>query len=378
MNHHDSSDTAPPDFDRLPMRVGLGTFMDPNSARLRYIKQLGVNDVLLNLWGAKEAGYPNLPLEGSHEWSFQSLLQLRNQVENQGIRLKAIENLPYSFYDDIMLGGPDRDEQLEHVKTTIRNMGAAGIATLGYNWMPNGVWRSSTKYPIRGGALSSAIDMEQLDRAPQTHDRTYTESEMWENYEYFLQEVLPVAEDAGVTLALHPDDPPAESLGGIARPFRTPDALERAMELVPSDNHALEFCLGNFAAMGADIPKEIERFGARDEIEYVHFQTISSSLPRFHEVFIDQEGQYDPYAVISALAEADFNGMIIPGHAPKMEGDDTTLNHNDQATLDVHSDGWKERGRGFTVGYLKALIAAYDAEYGDDYRSISAPAGQEL
>ena len=356
----DPADTmAPPAFDDLPMRIGLGTFMDPHPSRLRFIKQLGVDDILLNLWGAKEAGYPNLPLSGSDEWSFRNLLQLRNRIEEAGLRLNAIENLPYSFYDDIMLGREGRDKQLQHVKRTIRNMGRAGITRLGYNWMPNGVWRSSTTYPIRGGAESSAIDMNQLQDAPRTHDREYTEAELWDNYEYFLEVVLPVAETEGVTLALHPDDPPVKSLGGITRPFRSPDALEQAMELVPSDNHALEFCLGNLSAMGADIPAVIRRFGERGEIEYVHFQTISEPLPTFHEVFVDQNGWYDPYEVLATLDEVGFSGMIIPGHAPKMEGDGQQLNHADQASLDVHSEGWKEQGRSFTVGYLRGLLNAH-------------------
>jgi len=362
---HDQLTESPPVFDELPMRFGLGTFMDPHPSRLRFVKQLGVDDILLNLWGAREAGYPNLPLTGEKEWAFQNLLQLRNQIEDAGLRLNALENLPYEFYDKIMLGAEGRDQQIEHVKNTIRNMGRAGIPRLGYNWMPNGVWRSSTSYPIRGGAESSAIDMTQLKEAPQTHDRQYSEQEMWDNYEYFLERVLPVAEEEDVTLALHPDDPPVESIGGIARPFRSPDNLERAMDFVPSDNHGLEFCLGNFSAMGADIPKEIKRFGERGEIEYVHFQTISNELPTFHEVFVDQDGFYDPYEVISALDDVGFTGMIILGHAPKMEGDEQRLGHADQASLDVHSEGWKEQGRAFTIGYLRGILNTHRQLAGD-------------
>lgn len=359
------TDSSSVDFDELPMRAGLGTFMDPHPDRLKFIKQVGVDDVLLNLWGAPEAGYPNLPLSGEHEWSFENLVVLRNQIEDAGLRLNAIENFPYSFYDDVMLGGPRQDEQLEHLKTTVRNVGRAGIPYMGYNWMPNGVWRSSTTHKLRGGAETSATDLDQLGDAPLTHDREYTEEELWANYERFLEELLPVAEEAGVTLALHPADPPVESIGGVPRLFYNFENFKRAMDLVPSDNHALQFCLGNWSAMGADLPEVIEYFGERDKLAYVHFQTISEPLPRFNEVFIDQDGYYDPYEIIAKLDEVGFSGIIIPGHVPKLAGDGQYLEHDDRSDLDVDGHGgWKERGRAFTIGYLRGLLETYGRETG--------------
>jgi mannonate dehydratase len=348
-----------PDFQALPMRAGLGTFMDPHPDRLAFVKQLGVDDVLLNLWGAPEAGYPNLPLTGRTEWSFQNLVQLRNRIGDAGLRLNAIENVPYSFYDDVMLGGPRQEEQLEHLQNTVRNVGRAGIPYLGYNWMPSGVWRSSTTHRLRGGAETSAVDVRQLGNAPPTHDVTLTEAELWANYERFLEAVLPVAEEAGVTLCLHPDDPPVESIGGLPRLFRSPESFERAMDLVPSDSHALQFCLGNFSAMGADLPAVIDYFGGRDEIAYVHFQTISGPLPAFNEVFIDQDGYYEPHEIVAKLDAVGFSGLIIPGHVPKLRGDGQHLDHDDRSDLDVAGHGgWKERGRAFTTGYLRCLVDA--------------------
>jgi len=354
-------DPAAP-FEDLPMRFGFGTFMDPHPARLRFIKQVGVDDILLNLWGAEEAGYPNLPLSGEHEWSFRNLVELRNRIEDADLRLNAIENLPYSFYDQVMLGGDRQEEQLEHVQNTVRAMGRAGIPRLGYNWMPNGVWRSSTTRRIRGDAETSAVDADELRRAPDTHDREFTEAELWENYERFLDAVLPVAEEVGVTLCLHPDDPPVESLGGIPRLFRSRENFERALALADSDHHALQFCLGNWSAMGADLEAVIEQFA--DRIEYVHMQTISGPLPSFHEVFVDEEGYYDPYEIIAALDRVGFTGLLIPGHVPKLEGDGQWLGHDDRSPLDLQSGGWKERGRAYTIGHLTGLLAAYRREHG--------------
>ncbi len=112
----------------------------------------------------------------------ENLIALRERVEDAGIRLNAIENVPISFYEDVMLGGPERDEQLEKLKRTIRNIGEAGIPIFGYHWAPAGVWRTGST-SVRGGAFVSAFDAGELD-STLTHDREYTEAELWENYEY--------------------------------------------------------------------------------------------------------------------------------------------------------------------------------------------------
>lgn len=329
--------------DDLPMRIGLGSFTKPTDRRLQYIKQLGVDDVLLNMYRTQliDTDYDESPLPGEHEWSFRNLVQLRNRIEDAGLRLNALENLPMAHYDEIMLGGDNCDQQLEHVKNTIRHMGQAGIDTLGYDWMPSGVWRSSTTYRLRGGAKAMAVDMADFEDTPLTHDREYSEEELWDNYRYFLEEVLPVAEEAGVTLAVHPNDPPTDQkLGGIPQLLRSFENYKRAMELVPSQNHGIEFCLGNWSEMGADIHEVIEYFGERDKITYVHFQTVSGPLPKFNEIFVDQDGYYDPEAALQHLHDVGFDGMIIPGHVPKL----------------VDDGAWNERGRAFTVGYLRGIL----------------------
>ncbi|MFC6906638.1 mannonate dehydratase [Halalkalicoccus tibetensis] len=326
-------------FDELPMRVGLGQFMQPTRERLRYISQLGVEHVLLNMYATPLLSDTEVPLTGEKEWAFDELVQLRNRVEDAGLRLNAIENIPISFYDDVMLGGPGRDEQLEHVKNTIRNMGRAGIPVLGYHWSPSGVWRTSTSRRVRGGAESTGLDAAELENAPLSHGREYTEEELWKNYERFLEAVLPVAEEADVTLALHPNDPPLERVAGMPFLFRDFESFRRAMELVPSENHGLEFCLGTWAEMGEDLFEAIEHFGGRDELVYVHFRNVEGTIPSFTETFID-EGDYDPYAILEALDEAGFSGMMIPDHVPRLEGD----------------DDWKDRGRAYTVGYMKGML----------------------
>lgn len=318
--------------------VGVGQLRDPSREYLRFLTQLGVEDVIFNFAGDPDPG--SIPLSTEPPWGVQELVQLRNRVEDAGLRLEAIENLPRPWYEDAMLGREGADEQLEAVTETVRNLGRAGIDTLGYNWMPNLVWRTSRTRPVRGGAEATAYDHAQVADAPPTHGREYAEAELWENYERFLREVVPVAEEAGVTLCAHPDDPPVESLGGVPRLLRNPDGFRRAQAVADSPNHGLEFCLGTFSEMGLErpLPEVIREFG--DAITYVHFRDVSGSVPAFHETFVDL-GNYDERAVLAALAEVGFDGVIIPDHVPRLEGDPES-----------------RAGRGFTVGYLRGMLAA--------------------
>jgi mannonate dehydratase len=170
-----------------------------------------------------------------------------------------------------------------------------------------------------------------------------SEEQMWDNYRYFLQAVLPAAEEAGVRLAIHPDDPPVPTLGGIARIIRSVDALARASELVPSRAWAAELCLGTVSEMGGEsaVLEAIERFGPRDQIAYVHLRDVRGTVPTFEESFLG-EGNYDPLRVIRALRESGFDGFILDDHTPRLVGD---------------SD-WGHRGRAHAVGYIQALIHA--------------------
>lgn len=216
----------------LPMRVGLGQFDVLSEEKLKFIKQLGADDFLLNT--------PKLPDRGGW-WDFRDLLLLRTTAEDFGLRLAAIENVPVSFYDQVMLGGPRRDEQIEHMATTIRNLGRAGIPMLGYHWMPNQVWRTSRTTPARGGATVTSYDDALAAGAPRSHDREYSADEMRANHDIYMRAILPVCAEAGVRLALHPDDPPVDTLGGVARIMNSFDGFKRALETVPSPMHGLDF-----------------------------------------------------------------------------------------------------------------------------------------
>lgn len=325
---------------KATMRVALGQFKELSHERLTFARQIGVSGVQLNT--------PVLP--GEKRWEMADLLELRLRCEDYGLQLEAIENTPRRFYDRAMLGLPGRDEQIEQYQATIRNIGRAGIPVLGYHWMPLGTRRTSKTAHGRGGTFVTAFDMAELQEDvrtgsaadhPLTGGRAFGEGEMWENYLYFMQAVVPVAEAAGVKLALHPDDPPVPALDGIARLFGHFDGFKRAIELVPSPNVGLNFCMGCWSEMGPGVLEALRYFGERAKVFYVHFRDVQGCVPAFQECFLG-EGNVDVVAAMRVLKEVDFDGFIIDDHVPRIV-DDTE---------------WGHRGHAFATGYIMALVEA--------------------
>jgi mannonate dehydratase len=343
------------------MRVAVGQVSQLTDEILTFAQQVGVSGVQVNT--------PQLP--GRQRWEVADLVALRQRSERFGLRLEAIENVPLHFYDKVMLGLPGRDEQLEHYQATIRNIGRAGIPILGYHFMPNSVWRTGREPVGRGGALVTVFDLSKAQPDRQRElliarssnsggddpfdargliplpERQLSEAQMWDNYAYFSKAVMPVAEEAGVKLALHPDDPPVESLGGVARLFRNFAGFRRAMEIADSDAWGLDLCLGCWSEMGGEpsVLEAIDYFGSRGKILYVHFRDVKGTADNFAECFIG-EGNYRPYRAMRALKRAGFSGFLLDDHVPNMV-DDSPYGH---------------RGRAHAIGYMQGLLEALAAE----------------
>lgn len=342
-------------FEQLPMRVALATFVPPSAERLRFIKQLGVDDVIL--WGTT---FGKASSTSEHEISLDELNALRRRIEDAGLRLFAVETLPAHFYDEIILGSEQRDKQIEHFKRSIQAVGRAGIPVFGYNWILDGVWRTTFSNTLRGGARGTAFREADTRDVPFTHNRDYTEEEFWGHYEHFVRQVIPVAEGEGVKLAIHPNDPPVEKIGGVPFLFRNFANFKRALEILPSDNHGLTFCLGCWSEMGADIVEMARHFGDLRKLFYVHFQAVRGSVPEFHETFIDEGdyGGHDAFEVLKTLKEVGFRGVMIPGHVPQIEGDiEWRTQESASHTPYTHPMGGF-RARAYTIGYLKGMLRA--------------------
>lgn len=206
--------------------------------------------------------------------------------------------------------------------------------------------RTSQTLRLRGDAHGRGFDIDDLESPHEralSVEREYDEAELRDKYRTFLKEVLPVAEESEVQLALHPADPPTvEQLGGIPRLFRNVEAFDRAMNLVPSDNHGLKLCLGCFSEMpDTDVTEVIEHFGRNDDIVFVHFRDVISTWPSFTETFIDDDqSNYDPLSAIEALRSVGFDGVMVPDHVPEIVGDTE----------------WGHRSGAHAVSYLNGLL----------------------
>lgn len=343
----------------LSLRAGLRT-RTLSDERLQFCRQIGVEDVFLDHRDPRGDVFAD---EGSQDDetividegvvpSVSELVQARRRAEDAGLRLMGIQSLSYNVYGKIMLGKDGKEAQLDTIKQLIRNMGKANIPILGYQWNPRGVvpMRTSQTVRLRGGARGRGFDIADLDDPYEPVadlEREYTEAELWENYEEFLEEVLPVAEEAGVQLALHPADPPTvEQLGGIPRLFRNMDAFKQAMDAVPSDNHGLKLCLGCFSEMPeANVEEVIRYFGEDDDIVFVHLRDVIGTWPSFTETFLDdEESNFDTLSVVETLQDVGFDGVMVPDHVPDVVGDTE----------------WGHRSRAHAVAYLNGLLTCYD------------------
>ncbi len=324
------------------MRIAIGQIREVTRETMVFARQLGISSVQFNT--------PDLPTD-TGAWELHDLLWLKERCARYGLSLEALENVPVHFYDRAMLGLPGRDEQIENYRKTIRNMGDAGIPVLGYHWMPNGVWRTTRTAEGRGGARVTAFDMAEATNElaagarevgpEEARGRAFTAEQMWRNYEYFIGAVLPVAEESGVTLALHPDDPPVRELGGIARIFNTVDGFKRAMDLTDSANSGIDFCMGCFSEMGPDVLQAIRYFGERGKIVYVHFRDVQGCVPSFTECFLG-EGNVNVVEAVQTLKKAGFTGFLLDDHVPHM----------------INDTEWGHRSRAYAIGYIAALLDA--------------------
>lgn len=317
------------------MRPGFGQFAEATPEYLQFAAQYGATDVLINLMYGQGISQR---LELAH------LVKLRSAVEEWGLRLGAIENVPLGFYDQIMVGGPRRDEQIENMIATVRNIARAGIPVFGYHWMPSAIWRTPPTI-LRGGAVATAFDANVAKTLPYTHGREYTEEEMWANLEEWITIITPVAEEEGIRLGIHPNDPPVPTLGGVPQLLRSFDAYKRLIEIYPSDANGVEFCQGTFAQMDEDIYEMIRYFGERKKIVYVHFRNVSGPVPTFHEEFVNT-GYVDMYRAMKTYHEVGYDGFFIDDHVPHTAGD----------------TAWGHRGRAFACGYIQGLIEAVTKE----------------
>jgi len=304
------------------------------------LKQIGVDDAVgvLPRYLADWRG-----AEGEPAWAYVPLALYSEQVRESGFSLLVIEDNPPM--DALRLGLPGRDDELTAVCALIRNMGRLGIGAWCYNWMPVIGWtRTNVGVPSRGGALVPAFDEAVVADSADALGIVVSAEQLWESLAWFLERVIPVAEEAGVILAMHPDDPPLPSLRGIPRIMSTIEGFERLLTLNSSRHNAITLCQGNFTLMTPDLPSIIRRFA--DRIAFVHFRDVRGTPEKFVETFVD-DGQTNMAECMRAYAEVGFFGPARSDHVPLLDGD----------RADVA--GYSHLARLHAVGYMAGLRDAY-------------------
>ena len=299
-----------------------------NDENLSFFKAIGVNYLTIN-------PAPDLS-DGADRTDYW--IAMRKLAESHGLKL---QNTACPGWDELTLALPDREQKIEAWCTLLRNLGAAGIPTLGYNFKPVGNFRTPATIG-RGGAHYSTFNYDEfMQDSPYYPEKAIQEEQLWENLEYFLHRVIPVAEEAGVRMALHPDDPPIpEVMGGAARIVSSLEQYKRIFNLVPSESNAMLFCQGCVTEMGVNVEQAIRDIGALGKIVYVHFRNVRGTPRNFQEVFID-EGDVDMVKMMETYRDVGFNGPFMMDHTPEFPNGQTF---------------WA--GHAFAVGYMRALIQA--------------------
>lgn len=344
------------------MKLGLGLYDNMLTAEnFRFAKQAGASHVVAHIpgllskakapagcWGITD---PTLPY-----WTYEDLRDLRAAANAEGVDIAALENFAPAHWHDVLLDGPRKQEQLENLKISIRNLGKAGIPVMGYNFSLAGVW-GRVRGPFgRGGAESIGYLADQAPpqdpipngmvwntvydkNASPGHMGPVSEEQLWQRLSDFLTTIVPVAEEAGVRLAAHPDDPPLPILRQTPRLVYTPDRYQRLLDIVPSYYNALEFCQGTIAEMAVgNVYEAIDTYSAQGKIAYVHFRNVVGKVPNYTESFVD-DGDVDMIHSLRIYHKNGYDGVIIPDHTPHMSC----------------AAGW-HAGMAYALGWMKAVV----------------------
>lgn len=358
------------------MKLGLGLYRHQlNDEHFRFAKQCGCTHLVVHLVDYFRSSRSNQPgdqpvgddtgwgLAGDPDklWTHEELAALKNQINAAGLELEAIENFDPAHWHDVLLDGPKKRAQLENLKTIIRNVGRAGIPIFGYNFSIAGVAGRVKGRFARGEADAVGMDgpfdkplpngmvwnMVYDRHAPPGIVPSATPEQLWARLGEFLDALIPVAEEAGVTLAAHPDDPPMPTVRAQPRLVYQPHLYQKLIDRRPSPRNALEFCVGSLAEMTEEnIYDVVNTYSRQGKLAYVHLRNVRDKVPHYKETFID-DGEVDIRRVMRILKKNGFDGVLIPDHAPQMS-----------CAAPWHA------GMAYALGYMRATLQSLE-EKGD-------------
>jgi mannonate dehydratase len=329
------------------MKLGLGLYRHQlNADHYHFARQCGCTHLVIHLVDYFRSSRSNRPgdqpvgddtgwgLAGdpARLWTYEEIAAIKQEINAHDLELEAIENFDPAHWHDVLLDGPKKLEQMENLKSIIRNVGRAGIPVFGYNFSIAGVAGRIKGNFARGGA--EAVGMDGPADQPLPNGMVWnmvvdknarsgivppaTPEQLWSRLKFFLDELVPVAEEAGVVLAAHPDDPPLAHVRGQPRLVWQPTLYQKLIDLKPSRCNALEFCVGTIAEMkDGDVYEAVDSYSAQQRLGYVHLRNVRGKVPVYQETFID-DGDVDVLRVLEILRKNNFTGVVIPDHAPQM------------------------------------------------------------
>lgn len=309
----------------------------------------GVNDTVTldkirqipNMYGVVTAVY-DVPV--GEVWPEESIAVLKRAAESHGLAMEVIESVP--VHEDIKLGLPTRDKYIEAYKENLRRLGRAGVRCVCYNFMPVFDWtRTQLDKVAQDGSTSLVYYESQLEKMNPLKDglslpgwdssyrkedlkrlfeqyKDVDEEKLFENLGYFLRAVIPVAEEAGIKMAIHPDDPPWP-IFGLPRIVTSEKNIDRLLALVDSPSNGLTLCTGSLGAdRGADLVRMTAKYAAMGRLHFMHIRNIRLVGDGFEETAHDAAcGSLDIVGIIKALSDADFDGYVRPDHGRMIWGE---------------------------------------------------------
>ena len=278
-------------------------------------------------------------------WSAEAIARLKTEVEANGLHFEVIESVP--VHEDIKLGRPTRDRYIENYQENIRRLAKAGIKCICYNFMPVFDWtRTQLDKELPDGSNALVYYVDQLKKMdPLTGElslpgwdssykkedlqslfdayKSVDEEKLWENLEYFLKAVIPVAEECGVNMAIHPDDPPYP-IFGLPRIITCEENIDRFLKLVDSKNNGLTLCTGSLGcAKTNDIVKMVDKYAKMGRIHFMHVRNVKLMEDGSFEESAHYSGcgSLDIVGIMKALHDNHFEGYLRPDHGRMIWGE---------------------------------------------------------
>jgi mannonate dehydratase len=310
-----------------------------DKAYMRKIKQLGVDHVL--------TGGPQLP------WTEKDLTDIMKQYKSEDL---TVINMMIGGFDNVIFGREGKDEEIKDIQKSLRAAGNVGLPVVEYNFYAHRFTDGYYNTTARGGAGTLSMDYERARNLPPAPGEGNGQSaeQMWANLTYFLKEVIPVAEKAGVRMALHPNDPPVPVSHGHAQIVATFNDWKRLLAIVDSPSNGMTYDCGVSREIGED-PLEVLRYlGSRDRINHIHYRNVRVDKPslKYEEVFFD-EGEVNMFEVMKEIFHLGYRFGLYPEHPRALDYDREHPGSIGKNPGDAGYTGWT-----YNVAYARAMMQA--------------------